>query len=66
MGISKENIEKIWQRLYRADASRTSEGLGIGLSVVKTIINAHHGKVGVESTLGVGSSFIIRLPVCND
>lgn len=64
-GIPQEDLERIWDRLYRGDKSRSTSGLGIGLSVVKAIIKAHNGSIRVESTRGQGSQFIVTLPSCN-
>jgi len=61
-GIPAEEIPRIWQRLYRGDKSRSQRGLGLGLSLVRAIINAHGGRIEVQSTVGKGSSFIIHLP----
>jgi signal transduction histidine kinase len=62
MGIPPEELPRVWDRLYRGDVSRTERGLGLGLSLVKAIMNAHQGQVGVESTPGRGSCFSLRLP----
>ncbi|MGE0402955.1 MAG: sensor histidine kinase [Kofleriaceae bacterium] len=62
-GIPPDAIGRIWDRLYRADPSRTKRGLGLGLSLVKAIAIAHHGRVGVESRIGGGSTFTIALPL---
>ncbi len=62
MGISAEDLPRIWQRLYRADQSRSERGLGLGLSLVKAIVEAHGGQTEVQSELGVGSTFSVRLP----
>ncbi len=62
MGISPEDLPRIWDRLYRGDRSRSQRGLGLGLSLVKAIIQAHGGQVSVISTPGVGSTFKIALP----
>jgi signal transduction histidine kinase len=61
-GITENEIDKIWDRLYRAEPSRATPGLGLGLSLVKAIVEAHGGKVSVESRPGEGSVFIFRLP----
>jgi heavy metal sensor kinase len=61
-GIAPEDLPKIWDRLYRAEQSRTTPGLGLGLSLVRAIIEAHGGTVGVESEPGRGSTFTLRLP----
>lgn len=64
-GIPAPDLEKIWERLYRVDKSRSTPGLGIGLSVVKAIIKVHQGTVQVSSTIGKGSCFTVTLPLCN-
>jgi signal transduction histidine kinase len=64
-GISADELPRIWSRLYRGDGSRTTPGLGIGLSLVKAIINSHHGTTHVTSEPGKGSCFSISLPRCN-
>jgi heavy metal sensor kinase len=63
MGIPENEREKIWERLYRGDKSRSQRGLGLGLSVVKAVIEAHGGKASVQSKIGEGSEFTIILPV---
>jgi signal transduction histidine kinase len=62
MGIAEGDLPRIWQRLYRADRSRSERGLGLGLSFVKAIVAAHGGEVAVASELGVGSTFTVKLP----
>lgn len=63
-GIRKDEQENIFERFYRADRSRDRKtgGTGIGLSIVKSIVEAHGGKVGVTSEFGKGSIFEVRLP----
>jgi signal transduction histidine kinase/tetratricopeptide (TPR) repeat protein len=65
LGISKDNIERIFEKFYRAerDMIKGIKGSGLGLSFVKSVIDAHGGKIAVESELGKGSKFIILLPV---
>jgi signal transduction histidine kinase len=63
MGIPSDEIGRIWDRLYRGDRSRSRRGLGLGLSFVKAIVQAHDGEVVVESQSNKGSTFTIRLPV---
>ncbi|MBW1698897.1 MAG: HAMP domain-containing histidine kinase [Deltaproteobacteria bacterium] len=62
IGISPRDLPRIWDRLYRADPSRSSKGLGLGLSVVKAIVKAHNGSVDVVSQPGKGSTFILSFP----
>jgi signal transduction histidine kinase len=62
MGISSHEQTRIWERLYRGDKSRSQRGLGLGLSLVKAIVEAHHGEVSVQSQPGEGSEFIVNIP----
>ena len=62
-GIDPEDLPRIWERLYRGDQSRSQRGLGLGLSFVKAIIDAHGGSAAVRSEPGKGSVFEIRLPM---
>jgi signal transduction histidine kinase len=62
MGISPEELPRIWERLYRSDKSRAQRGLGLGLSLVKAVVEAHQGKVSVVSQVGGGSTFTVTLP----
>lgn len=66
IGMSSDEIPHIWKRLYRADGSRSTPGSGIGLSLVKAIVEAHGGSVQVESMLGAGSTFILTLQKCHE
>lgn len=63
IGIGSEALPKIWDRLYRADQSRSQRGLGLGLSLVKAIVEAHKGEVRVSSEPGKGSIFTLSLPL---
>jgi signal transduction histidine kinase len=63
IGISPEDLPRIWERLYRGDKSRSQKGLGLGLSLVKAVVEAHAGRVAVASQPGRGSRFEISLPV---
>lgn len=63
IGISEENLENIWKRFWQADASRGEyEGVGLGLAMVKQICEFHGGSISVQSALGQGSTFTVRLP----
>lgn len=63
-GIAKENLEKIFDRYYRADNSRDRKtgGYGLGLAIAKSIVLKHKGKIYAQSTLNKNTSFIIELP----
>jgi signal transduction histidine kinase len=63
-GIPAGELPRIWERLYRGDASRSERGLGLGLSLVKAIVEAHGGRVEAASAPGQGSTFVVRLPAC--
>jgi len=62
-GIPPQDLPHIWDRLYRGDQSRSQPGLGLGLGLVRAIVQAHGGQVGVESKPGHGASFVVRLPL---
>ena len=62
IGIPKEEIPRIWDRLYRGDKSRSEKGLGLGLTFVKAIVHLHKGRIEVTSTPGKGSTFTVYLP----
>ena len=57
IGISKEDLPKIWNRLFRGDEAKSEKGLGLGLSLVQSICKAHGWKIEVESQKNVGSRF---------
>ncbi|WP_221469438.1 sensor histidine kinase [Cohnella nanjingensis] len=64
MGIPEDELENIFEPFYRVDSSRSRElgGSGLGLSIVKTIIEKHNGKILIESEIGVFSKVIVELP----
>jgi signal transduction histidine kinase len=62
VGIAADDLPRIWERLYRADKSRSQRGLGLGLSLVKAFAEAHGGTATVESEPGHGSKFTITIP----
>lgn len=64
-GIEAKHLPRLFERFYRVDKARSRQlgGTGLGLAIVKHIALAHHGSVHVESTLGVGSVFCLRLPL---
>ena len=63
IGISRENLPKIWDRFYKTDTSRgrDKKGTGLGLSIVREIIQAHRENIDVISTPGIGTEFIFTL-----
>lgn len=64
-GIDPEDVPRIFERFYRLDASRTRDtgGSGLGLSIVKAIVESHHGKISVQPTPGGGATFRVDLPI---
>jgi heavy metal sensor kinase len=62
-GIPSEDLPRIWDRLYRGDRSRSERGLGLGLSLVKAIVERHGGATEAESTPGAGTRIYIELPL---
>ena len=64
-GIALEDMDKVFQRFYRVDPSRTQKGTGLGLCLARSIAREHGGDVTVSSTPGKGSIFSLILPYCN-
>lgn len=64
-GIGREHLERLFDRFYRTDKARSRDkgGTGLGLSVVKSILNAHQSEIKVESEEGTGSRFYFTLPI---
>jgi signal transduction histidine kinase len=60
-GIAEHDLPRIWDRLYRGDQSRAERGLGLGLSLVRAIVEAHGGTVEVRTEQGKGSTFSVNL-----
>jgi len=65
IGIAPDQLPHVWDRLYRADTSRTTRGLGLGLSLVKAVVEAHGGHVDVSAVPRQGSVFTVTLPLAD-
>jgi signal transduction histidine kinase len=67
IGIPQRESDRVFQRFYQVDQrlSRTTEGCGLGLSIVRSIVNAHRGTVSLASVVGAGSTFTIEIPAAS-
>jgi len=66
IGISETDLAHVFERFFKADKSRTrgnNSGSGLGLSIVQKIVDMHHGTITVESKVGVGTTFVVSLPL---
>lgn len=65
VGMSEEEQRRAFDRFYRARGarSRSVQGIGVGLAIVKTIVDAHHGSIAIRSAPGEGTAFTLRVPV---
>ncbi|GCF09800.1 sensor histidine kinase [Dictyobacter arantiisoli] len=66
IGIPSDDLASLFERFYRAKNARTQPGMGLGLSIAKSIIEQHNGTIRVESILTQGSCFTISLPLLNE
>jgi two-component system phosphate regulon sensor histidine kinase PhoR len=63
VGIPVEELERIFERFYKADRARSGGGTGLGLSISRHLVEAHGGRIWAESTEGDGSTFYFTIPV---
>ncbi len=65
VGIPKDALPRVFERFYRVDKARSREtgGTGLGLAITKNVIQLHHGGIRLESTLGEGTTFLVRVPL---
>lgn len=64
VGIAEDDLPFIFDTFYRAQSGEAERGTGLGLAVSRRVVQAHGGKIEVDSTLGKGSTFTVRLPAC--
>ena len=62
-GIPAEDLERIFERFYKADRARSGGGTGLGLSISRHLVEAHGGRIWAESTEGQGSTFYFTIPI---
>ena len=68
VGIAPEHIDNIFERFYKVDQARTrgKHGTGLGLFIVKSIVESHHGSISVDSKVDKGTTFVISIPKVDD
>ena len=65
IGISKEDLPRVWERFFQTEAAKgmRKAGFGLGLKIAREIVLRHGGEMGIESELGVGSRFFFHIPI---
>ena len=63
IGMTADQVSKVWTRFYRADTSGKVPGTGLGMSIVKEIVELHRGDVSIHSAIGQGTCVTLRLPI---
>jgi signal transduction histidine kinase len=63
VGIAEDELDKVFQRFYRASTAQNVAGTGLGLPIAKSIAEAHGGTISVRSVLGAGTTFLVELPL---
>ncbi|POR04095.1 hypothetical protein AU468_03740 [Alkalispirochaeta sphaeroplastigenens] len=66
VGLAREELERVWDRMYRGPVQPEQTGLGLGLSLVRAVVSAHGGRVRAESDRGRGTTFTVDLPAPQD
>ena len=68
IGISPEALERIFEEFHQGDSGTTRRygGTGLGLAIARRLVDMHHGRIAVQSELGVGSTFSVWLPAADD
>ena len=61
-GIAADEVGRVFERFYRGPRALQQEGFGLGLSIAKRMVDVMGGEIGVDSEVGVGSTFWVRLP----
>jgi two-component system OmpR family sensor kinase len=62
-GIPEAEVPHVWEELYRAEGARGTPGSGLGLALVRAIVERHRGQVGLRSRVGQGTVVSMRLPI---